>query len=104
MTRNVSSFHLAYCTQSRFIGDECSIEIEILERANQHGHGRASGIAKVFADHGAKVVVADIQDDSGHSLAKALGPSNSSYVHGNVTDEAQVRNAVNRAITTFGKS
>jgi NAD(P)-dependent dehydrogenase (short-subunit alcohol dehydrogenase family) len=69
--------------------------------------GGASGIgectAKVFAHHGAKVVVADIQDESGRSLAKALGPSNSTYVHCDVTDEAQVKNAVNAAVTTYGK-
>ncbi|KAB5552964.1 hypothetical protein DKX38_010275 [Salix brachista] len=56
---------------------------------------------KVFARHGAKVVGSSIQDESGHSLAKVLGPSSSSYVHCDVTDEAQVRNAVSTAVTTY---
>ncbi|XP_050230230.1 secoisolariciresinol dehydrogenase-like [Mercurialis annua] len=69
--------------------------------------GGASGIgastAKVFAHHGAKVVIADIQDELGHSVIEALGPSNSSYVHCNVTDEAQIKNAVDKAVASYGK-
>ncbi|KAG6638128.1 hypothetical protein I3843_10G014000 [Carya illinoinensis] len=69
--------------------------------------GGASGIgectAKVFARHGARVVVADIQDELGHELIQALGPSNSLYVHCDVTDESQIKNAVEKAVATFGK-
>ncbi|KAJ6382455.1 hypothetical protein OIU77_030994 [Salix suchowensis] len=57
--------------------------------------------AEVIAGHGAKVAGSDIQDELGHSLAKALGPSSSSYVHCAVTDEAQVRNAVSTAVRTY---
>lgn len=69
--------------------------------------GGASGIgectAKVFAHHGAKVVLADIQDELGHSVAEALGPSNSTYVHCDVTDETHIKNAVDKAVATYGK-
>jgi NAD(P)-dependent dehydrogenase (short-subunit alcohol dehydrogenase family) len=69
--------------------------------------GGASGIgectAKVFAHHGAKVVIADIQDDLGHSAIEALGPSNSLYVHCDVTDESHIKNAVEKAVATYGK-
>ncbi|KAL4296366.1 hypothetical protein GQ457_12G012020 [Hibiscus cannabinus] len=69
--------------------------------------GGASGIgqctAKVFAHHGAKVVIADIQDDLGHSVCEDIGPSNCSYVHCNVTDEDHVKNAVDKAVSTHGK-
>ncbi|KAJ4824694.1 hypothetical protein Tsubulata_016475 [Turnera subulata] len=69
--------------------------------------GGASGIgecsAKVFAHHGAKVVIADIQDEVGHAVAEALGPSNSIYVRCDVTDEEQVKNAVDTAVATYGK-
>ncbi|GMI96688.1 SALT RESISTANT 1, ABA DEFICIENT 2, GLUCOSE INSENSITIVE 1, ARABIDOPSIS THALIANA ABA DEFICIENT 2 [Hibiscus trionum] len=69
--------------------------------------GGASGIgqctAKVFAHHGAKVVIADIQDDLGHSVCEDIGPSNCSYVHCNVTDEDQIKNAVDKAVATHGK-
>ncbi|KAB2066214.1 hypothetical protein ES319_A09G144300v1 [Gossypium barbadense] len=69
--------------------------------------GGASGIgkctAKVFAQHGAKVVIADIQDDLGHRVCEDIGPSNCSYVHCNVTDEDQIKNAVDKAVATHGK-
>ncbi|XP_052174581.1 secoisolariciresinol dehydrogenase-like [Diospyros lotus] len=69
--------------------------------------GGASGIgectAKLLAQHGAKVVVADIQDELGHSVTDAIGSSNSTYVHCNVTDEEHVQNAVDKAVQTYGK-
>ncbi|KAJ8754737.1 hypothetical protein K2173_012126 [Erythroxylum novogranatense] len=69
--------------------------------------GGASGIgectAKVFAHHGARIVIADIQDELGHSVVDKLGSSNSTYVHCNVTDEDQVQNAVDKAMATYGK-
>ncbi|XP_030949167.1 secoisolariciresinol dehydrogenase-like [Quercus lobata] len=69
--------------------------------------GGASGIgeftAKVFVHHGAKVVIADIQDELGHSVIEALGSSNALYVHCDVTDEAQIKNAVDKAVATYGK-
>ncbi|KAK4582721.1 hypothetical protein RGQ29_025773 [Quercus rubra] len=69
--------------------------------------GGASGIgeftAKVFVHHGAKVVIADIQDELGHSVIEGLGSSNALYVHCDVTDEAQIKNAVDKAVATYGK-
>ncbi|PON43717.1 Short-chain dehydrogenase/reductase [Parasponia andersonii] len=69
--------------------------------------GGASGIgectAKVFAHHGAKVVIADIQDELGHSVSQTIGQNNCIYVHCDVTDENQVKNAVDRAVEAFGK-
>ncbi|KAI9090598.1 hypothetical protein K1719_028451 [Acacia pycnantha] len=69
--------------------------------------GGASGIGKrtaeVFAQQGAKVVIADLQDDLGQSVAQSMGPSEGLYVHCDVTDEAQVKNAVDTAVKTFGK-
>ncbi|KAL8039803.1 hypothetical protein ABFX02_10G060100 [Erythranthe guttata] len=69
--------------------------------------GGASGIgectAKLFTKHGAKVVIADIQDDLGRSVVNALGPTNSTYVHCDVTDEDHVSNAVDEAVAAYGK-
>ncbi|CAJ1884272.1 unnamed protein product [Sphenostylis stenocarpa] len=69
--------------------------------------GGASGIGKrtaeKFAEHGAKVVIADIQDELGHSVAESIGPSTCCYVHCDVTDENQVKNAVHKAVETYGK-
>ncbi|KAL5718624.1 hypothetical protein ACHQM5_011506 [Ranunculus cassubicifolius] len=69
--------------------------------------GGASGIgectAKLFSQHGAKVVIADIQDELGESVCKEIGTESATYVHCDVTDESQVSNAVDIAVTTYGK-
>ncbi|KAM7496809.1 hypothetical protein LguiA_021223 [Lonicera macranthoides] len=69
--------------------------------------GAASGIgartAKLFARHGAKVVVTDVQDDLGRSLVQEIGPDSASFVHCNVTDELSVRAAVDIAVDQHGK-
>lgn len=67
--------------------------------------GGASGIgeatARLFSKHGAKVVIADIQDNLGHSVCKDL--ESSSYVHCDVTKEEDIENAVNTAVSKHGK-
>ncbi|KAI3511976.1 hypothetical protein L1887_19138 [Cichorium endivia] len=69
--------------------------------------GAASGIgectAKLFAEHGAKVVIADIQDELGRTVCEAIGSSKSIYVHCDVTNEEDVKNAVDTAVATYGK-
>ncbi|XP_021892526.1 secoisolariciresinol dehydrogenase-like [Carica papaya] len=69
--------------------------------------GAASGIgectARLFARHGAKVIIADIQDDLGQSICKDIGSSNATYVHCDVTNETHVQNAVDKAVATHGK-
>ncbi|KAE8680555.1 Secoisolariciresinol dehydrogenase [Hibiscus syriacus] len=70
--------------------------------------GGASGIGesttRLFIKHGAKVLVADIQDELGQSLCKHLGtPETISYIHCDVTSESDVRNAVDLAISKYGK-
>ncbi|KAK1404686.1 secoisolariciresinol dehydrogenase-like [Heracleum sosnowskyi] len=69
--------------------------------------GGSSGIgecsARIFVQHGAKVVIADIQDELGHTVVEALGKSNSIYVHCDVTNEDHVKDAVDKAISTYGK-
>ncbi|KAJ4705336.1 secoisolariciresinol dehydrogenase-like [Melia azedarach] len=69
--------------------------------------GGASGIgactAKVFAKQGAKVVIADIQDELGHSVVESIGKSNSSYVHCDITNESHVKNVIDQAVATHGK-
>ncbi|KAI7754894.1 hypothetical protein M8C21_026680 [Ambrosia artemisiifolia] len=69
--------------------------------------GAASGIgectAKLFAEHGAKVIIADIQDKLGQAVCDAIGSSNSIYVHCDVTKEEDVKNAIDTTIATYGK-
>ncbi|KAK4597533.1 hypothetical protein RGQ29_015170 [Quercus rubra] len=69
--------------------------------------GGASGLgaatARLFSKHGAKVVIADMQDELGHSICKELNPQSTTFVHCDVTKETDVENAVNHAVSTYGK-
>ncbi|GMH26352.1 hypothetical protein Nepgr_028195 [Nepenthes gracilis] len=69
--------------------------------------GGASGMgaytAKLFVCHGAKVIVADVQDDLGASLCNDIASENISYVHCDVSSETDVRNLVDIAISKYGK-
>ncbi|KAH6802789.1 Rossmann-fold superfamily protein [Perilla frutescens var. frutescens] len=69
--------------------------------------GGASGFgqstARLFARHGARVVIADVQDDRGHSLCRDINlPEQTSYVHCDVTSDADVKNAVDLAVSKYG--
>ncbi|KAL6657137.1 hypothetical protein ACP70R_004917 [Stipagrostis hirtigluma subsp. patula] len=68
--------------------------------------GAASGVGKAasreFMRHGAKVILADVQDDAGRALAAELGPG-ASFARCDVTDEAQVAAAVDRAVELHGR-
>ncbi|XP_040994323.1 secoisolariciresinol dehydrogenase-like [Juglans microcarpa x Juglans regia] len=59
--------------------------------------------AKLFSKHGAKVVIADIQDDLGHSICKDLNSKSTSFVHCDVNKETNVENTINFAVSNFGK-
>lgn len=67
--------------------------------------GGASGIgeatAKLFAKYGAQVIIADIQDERGHAICNEF-PS-ISYVHCDVTNETDVANAVDLAVSKHGR-
>ena len=70
--------------------------------------GAASGIgaatAKTYVAHGARVVLGDIQDEAGKSMAAALGGSTYAiYRHCNVTEEADVQGLVEAAVSEFGQ-
>ncbi|XP_031129818.1 secoisolariciresinol dehydrogenase-like isoform X2 [Ipomoea triloba] len=70
--------------------------------------GAASGIgekaARLFSRHGAKVVIADIQDDLAQKVCNELDTASSpTFVRCDVTKESDVENAVNVAVSKFGK-
>nr|GMD88072.1 secoisolariciresinol dehydrogenase-like [Ipomoea batatas] len=70
--------------------------------------GGASGIgectARLFLKHGAKVIIADIQDNLGQSICDEIGDTDAlSYVHCDVKLEKDVENAVNAAVSKHGK-
>ena len=68
--------------------------------------GGASGIGeatiRLFAAEGARVVVADIQDERGEAIAQELADV-AIYRHMNVTDETQVAAAIDAAVQEFGR-
>jgi len=68
--------------------------------------GAASGIgratARRFVEAGARVVIADIEDEPARQLAHDLGAP-ASFLHTDVGDEAQLEAAVAHAVATFGR-
>ncbi|KAA8544303.1 hypothetical protein F0562_022315 [Nyssa sinensis] len=65
--------------------------------------GSGSSAAKLFCQHGAKVMIADIQDELGHSICKDLGPTHASFIHSDVTNEMDVQNAIDNSLAKHGK-
>ena len=64
------------------------------------GIGRAS--ARHFIEEGAKVVLADIQDEAGQKLAAELG-ERAAYVHADVSSETDVRSMIEFAVGRHGR-
>ena len=68
--------------------------------------GGASGIGEGtvlrFVEEGARVVIADVQDEPGRALAARLGDA-ARYVHTDVTVESDVAGAVDAAVAAFGR-
>ncbi|KAJ1697173.1 hypothetical protein LUZ63_005685 [Rhynchospora breviuscula] len=68
--------------------------------------GAASGIGKAaairFIENGAKVLLADVQDQLGKSIANDLGP-NATYIHCNITNEQAISSAVDHAVAQYGR-
>ena len=64
--------------------------------------GIGEGTARMFVDHGAKVIVADVQDDAGRALVAELGDG-AAFARCNVTLESDVAAAVDLAVSEFGR-
>ena len=67
--------------------------------------GQGAAEARLFAQEGAKVIVADVSDPEGIAVAAEIAEAGGDaiYVHLDVTDESEWAAAVQSAVTSFGK-
>lgn len=63
--------------------------------------GLGAACVRKLVDGGGRVIIADVQDESGRALASELG-AGTRFVHTDVTSEDSVRIAVDTALETFG--
>jgi NAD(P)-dependent dehydrogenase (short-subunit alcohol dehydrogenase family) len=66
------------------------------------GGSIGAATARLFAEEGAKVVVADLDEDGLATVTDEIGAKRAAYVVTDVTDSGQVREAVRIAIERFG--
>jgi NAD(P)-dependent dehydrogenase (short-subunit alcohol dehydrogenase family) len=64
--------------------------------------GIGRGTAEVFAKEGAKVVIADRDEERGSGFAEALG-SQASFIRTDIASGAEIRAAVEHAVQRFGR-
>lgn len=66
--------------------------------------GIGKGIATAFANEGAKIVVADVNDEAGNKTVEELRASGAEaiFVHVDISDEDQVKNVFDVTVNTFG--
>ncbi|GLJ33452.1 hypothetical protein SUGI_0673020 [Cryptomeria japonica] len=64
--------------------------------------GIGEAAVRLFANHGAKVIIADIADEAGLKIAESLS-SSATYIHCDVTKEKDVSAAVDLAMEKHGK-
>ncbi|MEO6398230.1 MAG: glucose 1-dehydrogenase [Tepidiformaceae bacterium] len=64
--------------------------------------GIGEGTVRLFVNEGAKVVIADVQDERGEKLAEELG-TNTTFVHTDVGQEAEVQASIEAALSRWGR-
>ena len=69
--------------------------------------GFGEGVVLRFAEEGAKIVVADLNDEKGHAVVADLeakyGKGVATYVHANVASKNEVQAMVDKALSVFGR-
>ncbi|XP_071703136.1 (+)-cis,trans-nepetalactol synthase NEPS1-like [Rutidosis leptorrhynchoides] len=69
--------------------------------------GGASGIgeatARLLANHGSFVVIADIQNEKGEQVASSIGSNCCTYFHCDVSNEQQVISLIDFTVQTYGQ-
>ena len=69
------------------------------------GSGFGEGMAKLFATEGARVVVADINDNAGHTVTQAIADAGGEarFQHADVTKRDEVRGMLTAATESYGR-
>ena len=65
------------------------------------GSGLGAATARLFAQNGASVVLADVDEEAAEQMASQIG-SGAKFVRTDVTDEGSVQDAVDWVVETFG--
>lgn len=78
--------------------DRLHAKVAIITGAAQ---GMGAATARLFASHGASVVLADVKDEAGAALAEELGGT-TRFLHLDVGDEASWASVANGTIEAFG--
>ncbi len=67
--------------------------------------GQGAAEARIFAREGARVVIADVLDQEGSAVAAEIAESGTDalYVHLNVSDEDNWREAIEATVSAYGK-
>ncbi|XP_060207566.1 short-chain dehydrogenase reductase 3b-like [Lycium barbarum] len=67
------------------------------------GSGIGEGTARLFAQHGAKVVIADIHEERGQSVAESISNGNCMFIKCDVADEQQVQELIKSTVEIHGR-
>ncbi|MBD0358805.1 MAG: SDR family NAD(P)-dependent oxidoreductase, partial [Rubrobacter sp.] len=65
------------------------------------GSGLGAATARLLAESGARVLVADVDEEVGENTASGIGDG-ARFVYADVTDEESVQNALDAALDAFG--
>ncbi|GJR46577.1 secoisolariciresinol dehydrogenase-like protein [Tanacetum coccineum] len=97
----------AECSNCKHLLDKITVLEAILKNKVAIVTGRAQGIGecivRLFVKHGAKVVIADVNDDLGELVCRDLCSEFASFVHCDVTIESDIENVINTTIAKHGQ-